>query len=108
VLNVLFVFYLAMKETGRNWPLITESVQDRCLTRLNGQIRFIEGLTSERRQHQAVVSAMADNSEPWMLAIAFGELKEHGLLGIKTDAEKHLVPADLNLVECVAAVAKDT
>ena len=105
VLNILFVFCLAMKATGRNWQLITEAIQERCLTRLTGRIRFIEGLTLEQ-QDQAVKSALADHSEPWMLAFAFGELREHGLLGITTDAEKYLVLAALNLVECVAEVAR--
>jgi hypothetical protein len=105
VLNILFVFYLAMKATGRNWQLISEAIQERCLTRLTGRIRFIEGLTPEQ-QGEVVSSAMADHSEPWMLAFAFGELRENGMLGITTDAEKYLVLAALNLVECVAEVAR--
>ena len=105
VLNLLFVFYLAMKATGRDWQLITEAIQERCLARLTGRMRFIEGLTPEQ-QEQAVNSALADHSEPWMLAFAFGELREHGMLGIATDSEKYLVLAALNLVECAAEVAR--
>lgn len=40
-----------------------------------------------------------------MLSFAYGELRTHGLLGITTDAEKYLVLAGLNLVECIAEVS---
>lgn len=38
-----------------------------------------------------------------MLAFVFGQLTEHDLLGIRTDDEKYLVLAALNLVECIAS-----
>jgi hypothetical protein len=47
VLNVLLVFFEAMKCSGEIWPVITEDVQDRCLSRITGRVRFIEGLTPE-------------------------------------------------------------
>jgi hypothetical protein len=37
-----------------------------------------------------------------LLAFAIGHLKEAGLLGIRTNAEKLAVLAVLNVVECVA------
>ena len=104
VLHLLFVFHLAMKATGKVWPLVTEDTQERCLTRLTARMRFIEGLTPEQ-QETTVKSALVDHREPWMLSFAYGELKAHGLLGITTDVEKYLVLAGLNLVECITAVA---
>lgn len=103
VLNLLFVFHLAMKSTGKVWPMVTEDIQERCLKRLTARMRFIEGLTSE--QETVVQSALVDHPEPWMLSFAYGELKAHRLLGIATDAEKYLVLAGLNLVECIAEVS---
>lgn len=35
----------------------------------------------------------------------YGNFKENGLLGIKTEAEKMLMLAALNLVECIAETA---
>ena len=43
-------------------------------------------------------------SEKQMLALVFGEMK--AMLGIRTEAEKMLVLAALNLVECIGEVAK--
>jgi len=45
VLNILLVFHEAMKISGSNWPVISEDVQERCLTRVSGRVRFIEGLS---------------------------------------------------------------
>ena len=43
--------------------------------------------------------------EPQLLAYVFGKFKDNGLLGIKTEAEKMLMLAALNLVECIAETA---
>ena len=45
VSNVLFVLDEAMKLSGKSWPVISQDVQERCLTRISGRVRFIEGLT---------------------------------------------------------------
>ena len=42
--------------------------------------------------------------ERYLLAFAYGYLGEHDLLRVRTDAEKYLMMAALNLVECVAFV----
>ena len=39
------------------------------------------------------------------MAYAYRKLREQGLLGIRTEAEKMIVLTSMNLVECVAAVA---
>jgi hypothetical protein len=49
VLNLLLVFYEAMRGSGNDWPVISEDVQERCLTRISGRVRFIEGLTPQLR-----------------------------------------------------------
>ena len=104
VLNLLLVFYEAMKNSGRSWPVISEDVQERCLTRISGRVRFIEGLTPQL-QTQATSDAVGVHPEQQLLAYVFGKFKENGLLGIKTEAEKMLILAALNLVECIAETA---
>ena len=106
VLNLLFVFYSAMKMSGKVWPVISEDVQERGLKRINARARFIERLTPQ--QHQATADAIADHTEQQILAYAFGKLGEHGLLGIKTEAEKMIMLAAINLVECIALTAPKT
>lgn len=107
VLNLLLVFYEAMKASGRAWPVISEDVQERCLQRVCGRVRFIEGLT-QQQQAQAISDAVADHPEQQLLAYVFGKFGEHGLLGIKTETEKMLMLAALNLVECIAETAPRT
>ena len=101
VLNLLFVFHEAMRSSGRSWPAISEDVQERCLKRISGRVRFIEGLTPQL-QAKATADAVGDHPERQLLAYVFGKFKENGLLGVKTEAEKMLMLAALNLVECIA------
>ena len=101
VLMMLFVFHEAMKLSGKGWPLISEDEQERCLKRVSGRVRFIEGLTPQQ-QSQAVLDAVQNHPEQQLLAYVFGKFKENGLLGIQTEAEKMLMLAALNLVECIA------
>ena len=104
VLNLLLVLYEAMKGSGGSWPVISEDVQERCLKRISGRVRFIEGLTPQL-QTQATLDAVGDHPEQQLLAYVYGKFKENGLLGIKTEAEKMLMLAALNLVECIAETA---
>ena len=108
VLNLLLVFHEAMKISGSGsaskWPVISEDVQERCLKRISGRVRFIKGL-SPRLRSQATADAVGDHPEQQLLAYVFSKFKESDLLGIKTEAEKMLMLAALNLVECIAETA---
>lgn len=70
--------------------------------RLTGKMRFLEGLKARSTQ-RAIEQQIEQHSEQCLLAFVFGQLKEHDLLGIRTDVEKYLVLGALNLVECIAA-----
>lgn len=54
---------------------------------------------------QAVEQQITQHTEPYLLAFVYGRLGEHDLLGVRTEAEKHLMLAALNLVECIASTA---
>jgi hypothetical protein len=101
VLNILLVFYQAMRASGASWPVITEDVQERCLARVSGRTRFTEGLAPEL-QTQATLDAVGSLPEQQLLAYVFVKFKEHGLLGMQTEAETMLMLVALNLVECIA------
>ena len=49
--------------------------------------------------------AITPNPEQQLLAYVYGKFKENDLLGIKPEAEKMLMLAALNLVECIAETA---
>jgi hypothetical protein len=70
-------------------------------------VRFIEGLT-QQQQAQVASDAVGEHPEKQLLAYVFGKFKENDLLGIKTEAEKMLMLAALNLVECISAAAPPT
>ena len=97
---VLFVFHEAMKLRGKSWPVISKNVQERCLTRISGRVRFIDGLTPEL-QTRAISDAIGNHPVQQLPAYVFEKFKENGLLGIVTEPEKILMLAALNLVECI-------
>lgn len=106
-LHVLFVAWLAMKASGHRWPVISEDSQDLCMQRLTARMRFVEGLSPELLQ-QAVAQHISEHAEPQLLASAYGHLRESGVLGARTEAEKYVLLAALNLVECIAFTAAPT
>ena len=104
LLNILFVYYTAMRLSGHKWPVISEDDQDRCLKRVTGRVRFLDGLTAQQ-QSQAITDAIAAHPEKPMLAYLYGTFGEHGYLGIDTEAQKMMMLVALNMVECIAEVA---
>jgi len=107
VLNVLLVFYSAMKASGVHWPVISEDLQDRCMQRVSARVRFIEGLTPQQ-QTQAAIEAVTTHPEQQLLAYVFGKFQENGLLGVGSEADKMLTMGALNMVECIAEAAPKT
>jgi hypothetical protein len=101
---ILMVAYQAIKASGLNWPLITEDVQERCLQRLSGSIQFDEGLSPELMR-QAAQQRVGGHAQRYLLAFVYGYLRDHELLAVRSDAEKYLLLAAFNLVECIAATA---
>lgn len=102
-IHVLLVAFQAMKHCGRALPTISEDVQEICLQRLTATMRFTEGVPPDL-VGQMITQFCVDHPERYLLAFVYGHLGEHDLLRVRTDAEKYLLLACLNLVECVAYV----
>lgn len=102
-LHVLLVTCQAMKLSGHKWPVVTEDIQERCLQRLTARARFNEGLAPHLAA-QTVQRFCDEHAERYLLAFAYGYLGDHDLLAVRTEAEKYLLLATLNLVDCVAFV----
>jgi hypothetical protein len=106
-LHILFVTFQAMKRSGHAWPIVTEELQDLCMQRLTARARFNDGLPGDLAD-QVVQQFCDEHTERFLLAFVYGYLGEHDLLRVRTDAEKYLLLAALNLVECVASVGSTT
>jgi len=106
-LHVLLVTFQAMKISGHAWSTISEDVQEACMQRLTARMRFNEELPTELVV-QIVTQFCEEHTERYLLAFAYGYLSEHDLLRVRTDAEKFLLLAVLNLVECIASVGAHT
>jgi hypothetical protein len=100
-LHVLLVAWQAMKSSTVQWPLISEDTQDVCLQRLTGRVRFAEGLTPKSLR-RTVEKHIDEHGEQYLLAFAYGHLRDNGLLAVRTEVEQYLVLVTLNLVECIA------
>lgn len=86
---------------GHVWPVISEDTQEVCLQRLSARVRFAEGLPAQLQQ-QSIQQYIGEHREQYLLAFAWGQLRDNDLLGVRTEAEKYLMLAALNLVECIA------
>ena len=105
-LHILLVTFQAMKLSGHPWPLATQDTQGGCLQRLTARARFNEGLPQELANKLAE-EFHNEHAERYLLAFVYGNLREHDLMAVRTEAEKYLMMAALNLVECVAFVGTD-
>ncbi len=106
LLNILLKCYEAVRASGTQIPKITESDQERCLARIVGRAQFVEGLSSGMST-KAVEDQVEGHGEKYLLALVISDLQAHNLTGVKTEAEKYLLLAALNLAETIAYVAKD-
>jgi hypothetical protein len=106
-LHILLVSFQAMKGSGHVWPRISEELQEQCLQRLMARMRFNGGLPAHLAD-QVVTQFHEEHPERELLAFIYGQLGEHDLLGARTEAEKYLMLAALNLAECIAAAAAKT
>lgn len=99
--HILLVAWQAMKTSGYIWPVVSENAQEVCLQRLTARMRFAEGLPAQLQQ-QSMQQYIDEHCEQWLLAFAWGYLRDNDLLGVRTEAEKFLLLAALNIVECIA------
>lgn len=104
-LQILLVTFQAMKHSGHTWPIVQEEVQEQCMQRLTARMRFNERLP--QRMADGLVKQFCDeHSERNLLAFVYGYLGDHDLLRVRTDAEKYLLLAALNLTESIAFVGR--
>jgi hypothetical protein len=106
LLNILLVCYQAMKESGHQWPLISEDEQERQLNRLTGAVLFSEKMTDPKAADQARRQYVCNHPEQPLLAYVINEnnlwLADVAQRSAETEADKYLLMASVNLVNCIA------
>jgi hypothetical protein len=107
LLNILLVCYQSMKQSGLQWPLITEDEQERQLQRWIGAVQFSEqalGSAADSAREQYI----SQHPEQPLLAFVVSEtnqwLHEISVRNAEAPSDKFVMMASMNLVNCIAAV----
>ena len=108
LLNILLVCFQAMKESGGNWPLISEDEQERQLARLPGTVRFSEDIADPALADAARAQYITHHREAPLLAFVMHELniwlQDLARRRTESESDKYVMSAAVNIVNCRAAV----
>jgi hypothetical protein len=105
LLNILLMCYQSMKESGLQWPVITEDEQERQMQRWVGAVQFSEhamGSAADGAQEQYP----SQHPEQPLLAFVVSEtnqwLREISERNAEAQSDKFVMMASMNLVSCIA------
>lgn len=102
-LNLLFVCFQSMKESGLSWPRISEDELDRQAARYSAIVQFSEGMHPTLVQ-QAQQQFAAGHPEPALLAYVSTETT-HWLASVNPlESDKYVLLSTMNIVNCIAYV----
>jgi hypothetical protein len=106
LLNLLLTCYVAMQESGFEWPLISETEQERELERTVGAILFSEELTNPAAANAARAQYVSTHPEQPLLALVTSEckawLQDLAQRKAEKESDKYVMMALVNLVNCIA------
>ena len=106
LLNILLVCYQAMKESGLQWPVITDDEQERQMQRWIGAVQFSEHESGSAADAARAQYASQHPEQP-LLAFVLSEtnewLREFSQRNGDADSDKFVMMASINLVNCIAA-----
>lgn len=109
LLNLLLTCYVAMQESGFEWPLISETEQERELERTVGAILFSEELTDPAAANAARAQYINAHPEQPLLALVTSEcnawLQDLAQRNAEKESDKYVMMASVNLVNCIAHTA---
>ncbi len=101
LLGLILVMFTAMRESGINWPRISEDEIDRQMRRTTGFGIFAQGLTPELFSRVAEDHAKA-HPEKDLLAYVMGSLRTWLERVNSEESDKYVMLAAINTVNCLA------
>jgi hypothetical protein len=106
LLNLLLTCYLAMRESGFEWPPIGETEQERAFQRTMGAMRLSEGLTDAAAADAGRAQYVGAHPERPLLAFETREcnawLKDLAQRKIEKESDKYVIMASIDWVNCIA------
>jgi hypothetical protein len=100
-LDLLFVCFQSMKQSGLHWPMITEADLDKQLGRYVATVRFGEDLSPAQRQ-RAMAQYLKTHPEKPLLAYVTDELNKWLTRIAPEDTDNYVMLVSMNFVNCVA------
>ena len=103
LLNILFVCYLSMRETGLNWPAITADEVDACMERYVKSVKFGMDVDAQLR-HELVLQFVANHPEQALLAYVQVETANWLRRVSPEDSDRYVMLAAANMVNCIGYI----
>lgn len=100
-LELLFVCFQAMKQSGLHWPLITEADLDKQLGRYVATVRFGDDLRPKQRQ-RAMAQYLESHPEKPLLTHVTDELNKWFAGVTPEETDKYVMLVSINFVNCIA------
>lgn len=100
-LELLFVCFQSMKQSGLHWPMITEADLDKQLGRYVATVRFGEDLSPAQRQ-RAMTQYLKAHPEKPLLSHVTDELNKWLASATPEDTDNYVMLASMNFVNCIA------
>jgi len=101
VLDLLFVCFQSMKQSGLPWPLITEADLDKQMGRYVATVRFGEDLKPVQRQ-RAMMQYLEAHPEKLLLAHVTDELNKSLAAVAPETTDNYVMLTAMNFVNCIA------
>lgn len=102
LLNILLVCFQAMKESGHDWPFISEEEQERELARLRDTIAFSEDLADPALTSAARAQYVMNHPEAPLLAYVLRESTLWAKRGTESESDKFVTMVAISIVNCIA------
>ena len=104
LVQLILVMFVAMRESGIDWPCISVDEQDRQMNKTAGMASFTQGLAPELLSRVADFH-LKDHPEKVLLAYVVGNISEWIQKIEVEESDKYIIISAINTVNCLAYCA---